>query len=588
MTEPSVYGKSYGEIVVHAFRKNRSARVALWISTLMIVLAILTPLLANDRPYAFKGSLPGEYRKAYTAVTRGAVMAIITIPGRYRAEAEKFANASCTLNDYYKHVTPEEARASYDAILRLGKRAEGIPDIRGRWASRDVEMSEVLAELTPAERPPVEAAIARIRRDLPALYQKRLEDGTVAFRTKLAELGDQTDADRANKAAGLESRLREAIGSGYLDTKGERRAAIQTVVDEIKATFDPDKVTLVERWRYPLLASLDSLDVLFLMIAVLAIVVFGPLTWFRLRRVQPIERRWTISWVAILAPAAVASLLWGAMRDTKFESVSYKRGVEEKTIVMTSATWPPIKYRYDEVPEDQSERLVPPSWKHPFGTDFMGRDLFSRMMWGARISLSIGFAATGIALIIGVALGALAGYFRGWVDIALSRFIEIVLCFPRFFIILAVVAFLPPNIFFVMLVLGLFGWMGIARLQRGEFLRLRNLDFVTAAQALGATSNRVMFRHLLPNGLAPVLVAASFGIASAMLTESALSFLGLGVQEPATSWGQILFTGRSEVLQGPKHWWSFTIPGAAIFIAVTCYNLVGDGIRDAVDPRLKT
>jgi peptide/nickel transport system permease protein len=588
MTESSAHGKSYGEIVVHAFRKNRGAVVALWVSVLMILLAILTPLLANDRPFAFKGSLPGEYRKAYTAATRGAAMAIITLPGRYRAEAEKFANNTCSLNDYYKHATAEDARANYDALLRLGKRAEGIPDIRGRWASRDVEMAEVLGELTPAEKPGVEAALARIRGSLPALYAQRLEDGIVAFRTKLVELGDQTDAERGAKAAGLEKRLREAVGTGYLETKGERRAAIQKVVDEIKAEFDPEKTTLVERWRFPLIASLDSLDILFIVVAVLALVVFGPLTWTRLRHVHPVERRWTVSWVAIGVPAILAALIWGAIRDPKFESVSYKKGVEEKTIVMTSSIWPPIRYRYDEVPEDQSERLVPPSWKHPFGTDFMGRDLFSRMMWGSRISLSIGFAATGIAMAIGIVLGALAGYFRGWVDIGLSRFIEIVLCFPRFFIILAVIAFLPPNIFFVMLALGLFGWMGIARLQRGEFLRLRNQEFVTAAQALGASSSRVMFRHVLPNGLAPVLVAASFGIASAMLTESALSFLGLGVQEPATSWGQILFTGRSEVLQGPKHWWSFTIPGAAIFIAVTCYNLVGDGIRDAVDPRLKT
>jgi peptide/nickel transport system permease protein len=167
---------------------------------------------------------------------------------------------------------------------------------------------------------------------------------------------------------------------------------------------------------------------------------------------------------------------------------------------------------------------------------------------------------------------------------AISRFIEIIICFPTFFLILAVVAFLPPSIWNVMLVLGLFGWMGIARLQRGEFLRLVNLDFVVAAQALGARKSRIMFRHLLPNALAPVLVAASFGIAGAMLTESGLSFLGFGVQEPETSWGQILYTGRSHL----DKWWTFTIPGIAIFFAVTCYNLVGDGIRDAVDPRLKS
>ena len=166
----------------------------------------------------------------------------------------------------------------------------------------------------------------------------------------------------------------------------------------------------------------------------------------------------------------------------------------------------------------------------------------------------------------------------------LSRVIEIMICFPSFFIILAIVAFLPPSIYNVMIALGVFGWMSIARLQRGEFFRLMGQDFIVSAKSLGATDVRTMFRHILPNALAPVLVSASFGIASAMLTESGLSFLGFGVQEPATSWGQILYTGRTQL----QHWWTFVIPGAAIFLAVTCYNLVGDGIRDAVDPRLKT
>ena len=585
MSEPAVYGKSYWEIVVHAFRKNRSARVALWLSTAMIAVAILTPLLANDRPYCFKGTMPGEYRKSYNAATRGAAIALMTFPGRYKAEDEKFASNSCTLNEFYKYVTEHEATVTYDALNRLRKEAEGRPEERGLWVSREVPMSTVLEKLTATERPPVEAALVRIRKDLQGVYAGRLRDILTSFHNKLEELDDQTGSD---KAAALEKAVLDAVGTDYLQTKGERRAAIQAAVDAIKAAFDPDKAVLIERWRFPLFASLDGLDAFFIILVLGGAVAFGPLTWIHFRRLAPIERRWLISWLTALIPAVLLSLAWTAVRDTKFETTSYKKGVEEKAIMMSAAAWPPIKYRYDEVPEDQSERLVPPSAKHPFGTDFMGRDLLSRMLWGSRISLSIGFAATLIAIVIGVVLGALAGFFGGWLDMGLSRFIEIMICFPRFFIILAVVAFLPPNIFYVMLALGIFGWMGIARLQRGEFLRLRHLDFVTAARALGGSNNRVMFRHLLPNGLAPVLVAASFGIASAMLTESALSFLGLGVQEPATSWGQILFTGRSEVLQGMKNWWSFTIPGAAIFVAVTCYNLVGDGIRDAVDPRLKT
>jgi peptide/nickel transport system permease protein len=588
MSDAAVYGKSYWEIVVHAFRKNRNARVALWISGAMIALAILTPLVANDRPYFFKGTLPGEYRRSFLALTRGIAMALQTLPARARAEQEKFEKDEASLNDFLKYMEPDEGRATYDTLERLRKRAEGMPEIRGRWISRDVTLAEVFAELTPAEKPPFSAARDRIRRDLPKVYQKRLEESLVAFRTKLSELADQVDAPTAARAPGLERHMREAVSGDYLATRGERRAAIQAVVDEIKSAFDPEKVALVGRWRFPLFASLDALDVFFIVALLAAAVAFGPLTWLRLRRITPIERRWTVTWLIALAPALGVAALWALLRESRFETVSYKRGVEEKAIQMTSSLWPPIRYRYDEVPEDQSERLVPPSWKHPFGTDFMGRDLLSRMMWGSRISLSIGFVATLIALVLGVVLGAMAGFFGKWVDINISRLIEIMICFPRFFIILAVVAFLPPSIFYVMLALGIFGWMGIARLQRGEFLRLRNQEFVTAAQALGATSGRMMFRHLLPNALAPVLVAASFGIASAMLTESALSFLGLGVQEPATSWGQILYTGRSEVLQGFEKWWSFTIPGAAIFVAVTCYNLVGDGIRDAVDPRLKT
>lgn len=588
MSDAAVYGKSYWEIVVHAFRKNRNARVALWVSGAMVAVAILTPLVANDRPFAFKGTLPGEYRRSFLALTRGIAMAIQTLPGRARAEREKFEKHEASLNDFLRYVSADEARATYDALDRLRKRAEGMPEIRGRWISRDVTLAEVFAELAEAEKPAFTAAHRRILGHLPHVFEARLGESLGAFRNKLAELAEQVDSTTAAKVPDLERRMREAVGSDFMATRGERRAPIQAVVDEIKTLFDPEKVVLAERWRFPLLASLDALDVLFITLLLTGLLAFGPLTWLRLGRITPIERRWLITWIIALGPSLAFALLWGLLREARFETVSYKRGVEEKTVLMSSACWPVIRYRYDEVPEDQSERLAPPSWKHPFGTDFMGRDLLSRMMWGSRISLSIGFVATFIALVIGVILGALAGFFGRWVDINISRFIEIMICFPRFFIILAVVAFLPPSIFYVMLALGIFGWMGIARLQRGEFLRLRNQEFVTAAQALGATSGRMMFRHLLPNALAPVLVAASFGIASAMLTESALSFLGLGVQEPATSWGQILYTGRSEVLQGFKKWWSFTIPGAAIFVAVTCYNLVGDGIRDAVDPRLKS
>jgi peptide/nickel transport system permease protein len=590
MSEPApAVGKSYAEIVVHAFRKNRAARAALWVSVLMILAAVFSPLIANDRPFAFRGSLPGEFRRAALAAGRGAVPQLVGLPARFAADRAKFEKGEATLNDLLVAVTPAEARALFDPLERLRKRAEGMPEIRGRWVSRDVTLTEILAEAAPAERPAFEAARARILRDLPSLYEERLRKALDALQGRLEELADQAGPATAGPAREILARIRAAVAAPYLAEPGDRKAVLLQAGQEIRALFDPDKTVPLEQWRFPLFASLDVLDALFLLSAVFLLIAFGPLTWWGpLRRVAPLERRWALTWAAALVPALLLSGLWGLAREAKFETVSYKKGLEDGTVKMSASVWPPCRYRYDEVPEDQAERLLPPSSRHLFGTDYMGRDLFSRMLWGSRISLSIGFAATVLSVIIGVVLGAMAGFFGGWVDIVLSRIIEIMICFPRFFIILAVVAFLPPNIFYVMLALGVFGWMGIARLQRGEFLRLRNLDFVSAAQALGATSSRMMFRHLLPNGVAPVLVSASFGIASAMLTESGLSFLGLGVQDPATSWGQILYTGRSEVLQGFAKWWSFTIPGAAIFLAVTCYNLVGDGIRDAVDPRLKT
>ncbi|MBI3854453.1 MAG: ABC transporter permease [Planctomycetes bacterium] len=586
MSEPFVYGKSYGEVVMHAFRKNGTARVALWVSVAMLVIAALTPILSNDRPFYFRGKMPGEYRKSYNQVTRGAMFQILGLPGRLKEETRKFQEKKASEADLLRRISAEEAKALYPVISRLQKRANEMPEIRGRWTSHDETLEEIMAEMTPGEKPPLEAAVARIIRDLPSLYDGLLKAALNGVVLKLHEMADQLEPAAAAGSLAYEARYREAVGADFLTAKESRAPLLRAVSDELKTVLDPEKALLVSRIRFPLLDSLSGMDLFFILVTLLAFAVFGPLTWLRLKRIAPIERRWFISWVIVFAPSLVGAVLWELGHDVKFQSVSYKKGTEDKSIEMTSSLWPLVRYRYDEVPEvrGQADFPTPPDRAHPLGTDFMGRDLLSRMLWGSRISLSIGFVSTAIAISIGIVLGALAGYYRGIVDIVLSRVVEIMICFPSFFIILAVVAFLPPSIFYVMLVLGLFGWMGIARLQRGEFFRLMNQDFVVAALALGATNRRTMFRHVLPNGLAPVLVSASFGIASAMLTESGLSFLGFGVQEPATSWGQILYTGRTQL----QHWWTFVIPGAAIFIAVTCYNLVGDGIRDAVDPRLKT
>ncbi len=239
---------------------------------------------------------------------------------------------------------------------------------------------------------------------------------------------------------------------------------------------------------------------------------------------------------------------------------------------------------YDPGEIDVTRILEAPSREHPLGTDQLGRDVLSRMILGSRISLAVGFVAVGILSIIGVFLGSLAGYYGGWIESVIMRFVDIMLCFPTFFLILAVIAFVSPSIWAIMIVIGVFGWMGVARLIRAEILSLKEREFILAARSQGAGDLRIIFRHLLPNALSPVLVSAILGVAAAILTESALSFLGIGVQPPTPSWGNMLTAGKDNI---DIAWWLSLYPGLAILITVLGYNLLGEGIRDALDPRLR-
>ncbi|NOZ23409.1 MAG: ABC transporter permease [Planctomycetes bacterium] len=243
-----------------------------------------------------------------------------------------------------------------------------------------------------------------------------------------------------------------------------------------------------------------------------------------------------------------------------------------------------VNFPYGPNKTNVSEKLQGPSWAHPLGTDNLGRDVLTRMLHGTRISLLVGFVAVGVSITIGIVIGSAAGYFGSWVDSVLMRFVDVVMCFPRFFLILTVVALLKPNFWNVMVVIGLTSWTGTARFVRAEFLSLKGRDFVVAAKALGAGHARVMFRHILPNALAPVLVSATLGVAGAILTEAGLSFLGFGVMPPRPTWGNILSNGRNYIFDA---WWLTVFPGIAILVTVLAFNLFGEGLRDALDPRLK-
>jgi peptide/nickel transport system permease protein len=236
----------------------------------------------------------------------------------------------------------------------------------------------------------------------------------------------------------------------------------------------------------------------------------------------------------------------------------------------------PLLAPYAPDPVDADALLEPPSFRHLLGTDQLGRDTLSRLIYGARVSLGVGTLVVIIATGIGIVFGAVSGYYGGSLDYVFMRFIDVMLCFPVFFLILSIIAFLDPSLVNLVLVLGLTSWMGQARLMRAETLSLKTREYILAAKAYGASDLRIIFRHILPNGLAPVLVAAVFGVGGAILAESALSFLGLGVQPPTPSWGNMLADAKSTL---GVAWWMSLSPGLAILITIAGYNLIAEGLR---------
>jgi peptide/nickel transport system permease protein len=316
--------------------------------------------------------------------------------------------------------------------------------------------------------------------------------------------------------------------------------------------------------------------------------------------------------VALSAPAIVGTkpVMVKYKGEIYFPAMGYFKASWENTVFMRDgfrkryspdqfakrdasywAVWPLVfqdprrRVRDGEWPnQPASETGSPPNRFNLFGTNQEGIDVFAQMVHGTTIALLVGFVSTGIAAAIGIPLGALAGYVGGSMDMLISRLIEVIMCIPALVLILALIATLPkPSIWQVMAVLGATGWTGIARLTRAEFIKLRESEFVTAARALGSNPLRIMFRHILPNALAPVLVPITFGIAAAILIESALSFLGVSASPTDPRWGVLLNAGRRDLTM----WWLIVFPGMAIFLAVLAYNLIGEGLQEATDPRLR-
>jgi ABC-type dipeptide/oligopeptide/nickel transport system permease subunit len=259
-------------------------------------------------------------------------------------------------------------------------------------------------------------------------------------------------------------------------------------------------------------------------------------------------------------------------------------GVTVVVLITLAALLAPLLVRHDPTQIDLAAQLQRPSGAHWLGTDIQGRDVWARLVYGARVSLAVGIISQGIALLLGVTLGLVAGFYGRWVDEVVMRLADVTLAFPTLLLLIAMVAALQPSMGVVFATIGVVGWAGMARLVRGQVLVVRQLEYVQAVRALGARDRRIMLRHVLPNVIAPVVIAATLGVAGAIMAEAALSFLGLGVQPPTPSWGAMIADGRdlSQLRNAP---WTSLFPGLAIGAAVLGFNLLGDALRDALDPR---
>ncbi len=298
--------------------------------------------------------------------------------------------------------------------------------------------------------------------------------------------------------------------------------------------------------------------------------------------------RWLCKAAVVVGVAGAASIAIACLKTDYLDARDYHRlahvGAGEEA-QMKEALFPPLRWGYaDQEPLEANRLFKEPSADHLLGTDQNGRDVLSRLLWGARVVLEIGLVSEVIALAIGSVYGALMGYFVGKVDLLGMRFVEIVEAVPLLFLLITIVAVFGRQFFVLMVIIGVTGWTGIARFVRAEFLRIRQADYVAAAKAMGLPLRSILFRHMLPNGLTPVIVSFTFGVAGNIVSESILSFLGIGVEPPTASWGAMLAdAGDPGVV---FRWWLALAPGLMIFLTVFAYNIIGEGLRDAIDPRL--
>ena len=564
MTEPaatagaSAYSKDYWDLVLDQLRRRPSVRISLTLLALLYAVAIYAPFLAGDRPLLLSATDAASYSKAQKALPA------ITL--------------------------------GFKGLVESGAPADKLAVERQAIAQRAETMSE---QLEAADHAVLDELVARV---------EEAERATAS--------GDgQAAAQAASAAADLGRRV-----------KAELAPAAEGAPPEPGRT-----VALRSRTTFPALDAIDRVELYVMVLWVL--VLTWPLWNLAVNRLllggdrERIRKARRRKVAALLLLPLLPLPLWPFGAERPYSTSPYKAGLTGGEIVARRAVLPPVPYGLAE--QNDGEFFRPPTWieaseiseageyvrgprasrsttvadfippsqpvevragepprnaptRHVLGTDSVGRDMLARMIWGGRVSLQVGLVSTLFLVVIGTIVGALAGFFGGRTDLLLSRIIEVFQCFPPLFLILIVVAFIGPSLMTIMVVLGVTRWTGVARLVRGEFLRLRTLDFVVASEALGVRKRRTIFRHILPNALGPVLVISTFSVASGILIESTLSFLGFGVQLPIPSWGSLLTESASA-----EYWWIQIFPGLMIFLTVTLYNLLGEGVADALDPRQK-
>ncbi|HEO66017.1 MAG TPA: ABC transporter permease subunit [Spirochaetes bacterium] len=630
-------GKSYWDIVWKQFKKKTSAVISVWIILFFFFIAIFAPLIANNNPLAIYTSYGEFYKDSYASWEKTHEKLLSSILNQKSLmESQKKAQIQFDVlkkKVYLINKKKDELKNKYEKtkgkITELEEAIEKLSKNTSSRSSTEKDKDVLIQRKLVLENK--RKVLGRQEKDLAKERVKKLvkKDGANIL---LIQLKSQLDYGKmenlvldslkalkfpvSDETASQIDKYIEQYDAFFSGITLEKGGLNQSAKDQVKQemdklhglvagqlTFSNIRNHLVRKLTFPAFRSLSSLDITFMILFL--ILVASPLinkllTLF----IHDLARQKRLKRYIIFGLLGVFAFVLIINPSRPFIPTDYKKlfiSNIEKTRSVTSikgqaspasqseedyAIFPPVPYGFNE--NFSGDRYESPfsatGSQHLLGTDNTGRDVLSRMIWGARISLSVGFVAVSIYVFIGVFFGAVAGYFGGKIDIVISRFIEIVICFPSFFLILTIIAFVGPSITNIMIVIGFTSWPGVARLTRGEFLKLRNQDFVMAAKSLGVPDFKIIFKHILPNALTPVLVSATFGIASAMLIEASLSYLGFGVREPFPSWGQMISVGQSNVL---THWWLSLIPGIAIFISVTTYNLVGDALREAIDPRLK-